>query len=220
LKEAAFIRIDAVYTDGETAIAVSSEKVNFMEGKLSLKGRNFDLIPHGSAVECVGYLWDGFVMIEGEVALSTESQLNIVIKNMSGKQERRSFLKVRTGVNVVLTRAFSLGKRCKPYRINETVYTKDLSIGGVSFYSNRVLFKKQQIEIDFSAVIPNFKARAEVLRKERGSFLHKVKGAFKRYRYIYACRLLKVSGEAERALCEYVLRTQVENRRKLLKNGG
>jgi hypothetical protein len=159
-------------------------------------------------------------MIEGEVALSTEYQLNIIIKNMSGKQERRSFLKVKTGVNVALLRAFSLGKRCRAYRINETIYTKDLSLGGISFYSNRVLFKKQQIEIDFSPVIPNFKARAEVLRKERGSFLHKIRGAFKRYRYIYACRLLNVSGEEERALCQYVFRTQLENRRKLLKYGG
>lgn len=214
------MRVDAVYADGETAIAISSEKVTYMEGKLTLQGRDFTIIPHGSAVECVGYLWDGFVKIKGEVAISTESQLNIVIKDMSGKQERRSFLKVRTGVNVVLTRAFSLGRRCKPYRINETILTKDLSLGGVSFYSNRILFKKQQIEIDFSAVIPDLKVRAEVLRKERGSFLHKVRGAFKRYRYIYACRLLKVSGEAERALCAYVLRTQLENRKKLLKYGG
>lgn len=220
MRDITFIRVDVVYTDGETATAVSSEKINFTEGKLSLKGRNYSLIPHGSAVEGIGYLWDGFVMIEGEVALSTESQLNVIIKKMSGKQERRSFLKVRTGVNVVLSRAFSLGKSGRAYRINETIYTKDLSLGGISFYSNRVLFKKQQIEIDFGAVIPNFRARAEVLRKERGSFLHKVKGAFKRYRYIYACRLLEVSGEEERVLCEYVFRTQLENRRRLLKNGG
>jgi hypothetical protein len=45
LKDPDFIRVDVVYTDGETATAISSEKISFMEGKLSLKGRNFGLIP-------------------------------------------------------------------------------------------------------------------------------------------------------------------------------
>ncbi|HWQ77401.1 MAG TPA: PilZ domain-containing protein [Anaerovoracaceae bacterium] len=220
MKEHSFIRVDVIYTDEEAPAAISSEKCGFIDGKLILKGRNFSQMPHGAAVEAVGYFSDGFVMIEGEVALSTESQLNIIVKKMGDKQERRSFLKVKTSIYTILSKAYSLGRSGRAYRINETILTKDLSLGGISFYSNRVLFKKQKIEIDFSSVLPGFKAEAEVLRKVRGSFLHKIKGAFKRYRYIYACRFRKISGEEERALCEFVFRTQLENRRILLKNGG
>lgn len=220
MKEYTFIRAEVIYTDGETTVAVTSEKCGFTDGKLSLKGKEFGKMPHGATVEAIGYVWDGFVIVEGEVALSTESQLNINVRKIGGKQERRSFLKVKVGVNAVLRKAFSLGRMRKAYKINETVLTKDLSLGGISFYSNRVLFKKQRIEIDMGLIIPGFSAQAEVLRKERGSYLHKIKGSFKRYRFIYACRLLKIGGEEERALCEFVFRTQLENRRKLLKNGG
>ncbi len=199
---------------------VSSEKCSFMDGKLSLKGRDFSLIPHGTEVEAVGYLTGGYVMIAGETALSTDAQLNINVVKISGKQERRSFLKVKAGLGATLTRAFSLGSSRRPYRINEAILTNDLSLGGISFYSNKVFLKKQKVEIDLSAAIPGYKAVAEVLRKEKGHFLHKIKGAFKRYRFLYACRFLNISGEEERALCEFVFRTQLENRRKLLKNGG
>jgi hypothetical protein len=179
-----------------------------MGNRIILLGEDFGLFPHKSIVEVVGYLQDGIVFMNAQVTLSTGTQLNFDIINTDSKQERRSYLKVKVYMNSKLLRAFSLGKKGKPYAVNEPILTRDISLGGVAFYSNRTLFKRQKVELDFNILKPGFIAKAEVLRKERGPF----RGG---YRFKYGCRLLTISGEEERVLCEFVFRTQIENHRKL-----
>lgn len=198
--------MDVFFADGE--VTISSGNVNVEGGKVKLMGDDFGLIPHKSIVGVVGYLQDGIIYMNAKVTLSTASQLNIEIVKTDGKQERRSYLKVKVFMNSRLLRAFSLGRRGKGYLINEPIMTRDISLGGVAFYSSSVLFKNQKVELDFNVLKPGFIAQAEVLRKERGNF----RG---RYRFKYGCRFLNISGEEERVLCEFVFRTQIENHRKL-----
>lgn len=202
-----YIKMDVYYADEE--VTVSSSTISVMGERVILMGENFGLIPHKSVVEVVGYLQDGIVYMHAEVTLSTESQLNLNIFKTDDKQERRSYLKVKVFLNTKLVRGFSLGRNHKPFIMNEAIQTRDISLGGVGFYSNRVLFKRQKVEIDFNILRPGFIAQAEVLRKERGPF----RGG---YRFKYGCRFMNITGEEERVLCEFVFRTQIENHKKLM----
>jgi hypothetical protein len=192
----------------EEEVTVSSGNISINGSKIMLMGEDFGLIPHQSIVEVVGYLQDGIVYMNAKVTLSTTSQLNFEIVKTDGKQERRNFLKVKVYMNSRLLRAFALGRSGKGYLINEPIMTRDISLGGIAFYSNSVLFKKQKVELDFNILKPGFIAQAEVLRKERGPF----RGG---YRFKYGCRFQNISGEEERVLCEFVFRTQIENHKKL-----
>lgn len=198
--------MDVFYAEEE--VTVSSGNISITGNKVMLMGDDFGLIPHQSIVEAIGYLQDGIVYMNAKVTLSTTSQLNLEIVKTDNKQERRSFLKVRVFMNSRLLKGFSLGRSGKGYLINEPIMTRDISLGGIAFYSNSVLFKKQKVELDFNILKPGFIAQAEILRKERGPF----RGG---YRFKYGCRFLNISGEEERVLCEFVFRTQIENHRKL-----
>lgn len=201
-----FIKISVFLADKK--ITVSSTNINVMANRIILRGEDFSLMPHQSAVEVIGYLQDGIVIMDGKVTLSTVSQLNLDILKSDGKQERRSFLKVKVQINAKLVKAFSLGKRARGYSIDEMIQTRDLSLGGVAFYSNHRLLKKQKVELDFNILKPGFIAQAEVLRREKGPF----RGG---YRFKYGCRFQDINGEEERVLCEFVFRTQIENHRRL-----
>ena len=201
-----FIKINIYYPEDQTT--VSSTKINFMGERAILLGDDFNLIPHQSAVDVVGYLHDGVVLMSGKITLSTSSQLNFDIIKTDGKQERRNSLKVRVQLRTGLLKAFSMGRRSRPYAVNETIQTRDLSLGGVAFYANHIFFKKQKFCIDLNLLKPGFIAKAEILRKETGPFNNG-------YRYKYGCRFLNISAEEERILCEFVFKTQIENHKKL-----
>lgn len=205
MSEKSYIKIDVIC---EKNITVSSSQPSVTGSKLILKGESYPLIPHKAVVDVVGYLEDGIVLMKGEVTVSTDSRLNVNVLKIEGRQERRSFLKVRTKMELRLRKAYSLGKRHITYTVNRRIVTRDLSVGGIAFYSDSVLFESQKIEIDLSILKPDFIVEASVLRKERGFY----QGEF---RYKYGCCFLNISGEKERVLCEFVLKTQLENYNKL-----
>lgn len=201
-----YIKISVYHAEGK--VTISSSNLNVMGDRIILMGENFGLIPHQSVVEGIGYLQDGIVFMNAKVTLSTESQLNLEILKTDNKQERRNYLKVKVYLNSRLIRAFSVGKSKKSYMISESIQTRDISLGGIAFYSNRTLLKRQKIALDLNMLKPGFIAMAEVLRRDKGPF----RGGF---RYKYGCRFLNITGEEERVLCEFVFRTQIENHRKL-----
>ncbi len=203
-----FVKMSVFY--GEDQTTVSSSTISAMGERMILRGEDFELIPHQSIVDVVGYLQDGVVFMSGKVTLSTASQLNLDIIKIEDKQERRSYLKVKVYLETKLLRAFSMGKSNRSYSIGDTIHTRDLSLGGIAFYSNRVLLKKQKVTIDFNELKPEFIAQAEILRRESGWF----RGG---YRFKYGCRFLNIDGEEERVLCEFVFRIQLENHRKLMR---
>mgnify|MGYP000848882241 CR=1 FL=1 len=208
MSEHSYIKIDVIF---EKNITVSSDHPSATGGRIILKGEDFALLPHKAEVEIVGYLPDGIVLMTGKVTVSTRSQLNVNVTKTDEKLERRSCLKVRTKMALLLRRAYSLGKRHIAYTVDQPILTRDLSIGGIGFYSNSVLFESQRIEIDLSVLKPDLLVEAVVLRKERGFY----RGGF---RYKYGCHFLNVSGEKERVLCEFVLQTQLKNYNKLHDN--
>ncbi len=203
-----YIKMDIYYPEED--ITVTSTNINTMDERVTAMGEDFELIPHQSIVDVVAYQEDGVVVISGQITLSTSSQLNFNIIKTDDKQERRNYLKVRTQIKTRLLKAYSMGRGHKPFVVDEAIVTRDVSLGGIGFYSNRVFFKKQQVNVDLSSIKPGFFANAEVLRKERGPYSNG-------YRFKYGCRFLPISGEEERVLCEYVFKTQLENHRKLMR---
>ena len=202
-----FIKMSVFFAEDQ--ITVSSGMIRSQGDKFIMMGEDFDLIPHQSAVDVVGYRQDGIVFMSGRVTLSTKSQINFDIVRLADKQERRMYLKVKVHLKTRLLRAFSMGRSRRSYAINEMIQVRDLSIGGIGFYSSSVFLKKQKVTINFNELKPGFTAVAEILRRETGPF----RGG---YRFKYGCRLLNISGEEERVLCEYVFRTQLKNRQQLL----
>ncbi|MDF2653962.1 MAG: hypothetical protein K0R19_436 [Bacillota bacterium] len=200
-----YIKISVFYSEGQKTI--SSNNISALDDRIILRGEDFDLVPHKSIVDVAGYLKDGVVFMSGRITLSTTSQVNLDIIKTDNKQERRTYLKVKADLKTKLLRAYSKGKRKRSYRIDEVIQTRDISLGGIAFFSNRTLLKKQMITIDFNSIKPGFIAKAEILRKERGPFAG--------FRFKYGCRFLDVGGEEERVLCEFVFKKQLENHRKL-----
>ena len=141
-----YIKMSMYYPEDQTT--VSSGRINMLGERVTLLGQDFELIPHKSVVDVVGYLQDGVVLMSGKVTLSTSNQVNFNIIKTDNKQERRSYLKVKVQMRTKLLKAFSLGRTEKSFSVNETIQTRDLSLGGVAFYSSSVLFKKQKISID------------------------------------------------------------------------
>ncbi len=201
-----FIKINVLYAEGQTT--VTSGMIKFQDDKFTLLGEGFDLIPHRVVVDVVGYREDGVQFMSGLVSLSTKSQLNFEIIKSDARKERRMYLKEKVQLDSMILRAFYKGKSGRSYAVGEKIVIRDLSLGGVGFYSNKVLLKKQKITMDFSGIKPKFTVEAEVLRREDGPLPGD-------YRFKYGCRFLNVSGEEERVLCEFVLRAQLKKRRKL-----
>ena len=206
-ENSSYIKMSVFYSEGQKT--VSSTSINVQDDRVILRGEGFDLLPHKSIVDIAGYVKDGVVYMSGRVTLSTASQVNLDIIKTDSKKERRAYLKVKTDFKTRLLRAYSKGKSGRSYTINEVIQTRDISLGGVAFFSNRTLLRKQIITIDLTGIRPGFIARAEVLRKERGNFSG--------YRFKYGCRFLHIGGEEERVLCEFIFKKQIENHKKLMR---
>lgn len=204
-----FVKVSIHY--GEADISVSSSNVNNYENRIILMGENFDLIPHHSTVDLIGYFEDGLKFMSAKVSLSTDSQVNLDILKTDDKQNRRRYVRVKVYEKTKLIRAFSLGKSSKIYSINEVVETRDVNLEGVGFYSNSFLFRKQRIDLDFSFLKPGLEVEAEIIRIEKGIY----NSGFK---YKYGCRFLHKNSEEERLICEFVFKVQAQNRKKLYKD--
>ncbi len=201
-----YVKISVLYD--EKKIAISSVDFTVLDDRMILRGENFDLIPHQSIVDVVGYSEKGVLVMCGKVTLSTRMQVNIDIIKSDDLQDRRKYLKVKTSKKGRVVQAFSMGKSKKPYDIDERIETRDISLGGVCFYSNKTFLKKQKISLEFDFLRLGRNLEAEVLRRVKGEF----RGS---YRYKYGCRFLKINYKEEQVICEYVFRVQLENHKRL-----
>lgn len=195
--------------DGDGSVAASAENVSIKENRIILLGDDFRLMPHNTVVSVIAYNDDGILPIEAKITLSTSSQMNLDIVDLAHKTERRTYLKVRTNRKADLLRMYSLGKRGIALNIDEEVTLRDISVGGMCFYSNRVFFKNQRILIRLNDVKQDFICEALILRRQKGKFTEK-------YRNKYGCRFLGLNNEQQRALCEFVFKIQIENHKKML----
>ncbi len=205
-----FVKVNVFYQAilEEDSVAISSNTVSTNEDRIILQGEGFGLIPHNSPVDAVGYFEGGLVIMSATVSLSTEGQINLDVIKTDSSQNRRKYIRVRFRKHTKLVKAYSLGKIKKSYRIDELIETRDVNLGGLGFYSNRRLLKKQRIKLDFGFLKAGLQVEAEILRIEKEPF-----GSV--YKYKYGCIFKIKNNEEERMICEYVFRIQIETHRRL-----
>ena len=189
--------------------SVTSENVSREEDRMILSGQNLPLLDHGIRVDLACYSEEGLCFMKGKVTLSTPYQVNLTITHEEEPEDRRNYIRVKTHDKIRVIRGFSKGKLAKPFRINENTDMRDINIGGIGFYSNRRLLKKQIIELDFGFLKKELIIRARVLRTER---MEIPLG----YRFKYGCAFDFRNPEEERLICEYVFKVQIRNHRKAM----
>jgi len=201
-----FKKIDIFSED--KGIIISSHNIHTEGDRITLFGEDFELISHQTIVEVIGYFEDGVILMHGLITLSTSSQLNITIVSTDKKRERRNYLKVKTKQKINILRAFAMGNSNKSMIVHETVLTRDLSLGGICFFSNRTFFINQKLLFDFNFLKARFIAEGLVLRKERQNYRTD-------YRYKYACKFINLNSEHQRVLCEYVYKIQIDAHKRM-----
>lgn len=200
-----FIKVD-IY-DNEQKIILSSNQVTIYENRISLFGTFPVLLSHGMWVDATGFLDDGFISFTGRVSLSVESQINLTEIKLGQKLDRRNFLKVKVPFEGVLLMGYELVNGKKTLLTDEEIKIRDISVGGIGFYFNKSLIKKQKILLRLDSVREGFVAEAIVLRKE--------KIRYENHKFRYGCRFLSLDNIQQSILCKYVFKTQLESRKKV-----
>lgn len=195
---------------GETGEPIlSSSNMTVFDERITLHGKDFPLVSHRTIVNATGYQNDGIVNFLGKVTLSTNAQLNMEIVDFKAKHNRRAYLKVRTDLQTKVLHVYSLGRRKRQFPVREAIELRDISLGGIGFYSNRKYFKKQRIVVDFNELKKDFQATAIILRR---SDEDKKYG----FKYKYGCMFTDLKTEEQRVLLEYVFKKEIENHKKKL----
>ena len=213
--ERALVKVDLVNVD--EGISISSERAQFSAYRLimyAIQGNEFPILPHQTQVDMIAYYEDGIKLMWGEVSLSLPGQINVeVLSNSGKKQERRKNLKVRTSFDAKVLAVESMGRRKRRMKVKSDIRVRDLSLGGVGFFSDSLFFRNQVIALDLSYLKPGFVVDFQVLRREKNIGYGGYPPGFK---YKYGGRVLRLTGEEERMVCEYVFKVQITdyNRRK------
>lgn len=186
-----YIKFD-IY-DEKNYVIISSRKVSTFDNKILVHGENFVTLAHMTKVKAIGYQEDGIVVVEGRVTLSTESQINIEILEIHDKRDRRDHFKVKIRMDALLM---------LPELNDVRIRVRDLSLGGICFYSDEKLSINQRISIVLNEIKRGLVVDALVLRKEDN-----------KTGYRYACRFVSLNNLQDREICEYLFRIQAERRK-------
>ena len=193
--------------DPDFTMLVTSTDVAMENNKIMLHGDDFPLFDRESVVKIIGYLNDGVTAMEGVVTLSIDKQLNIDVTKKSETKDRRSYLKVRTDASATVRKVCFGEKSGRIMHLDEKVKLRDISVGGICFFSDRVFLAKQRIYLDLHEIKEGLNVQAQVLRKQRENRRYA-------YRYRYGCRFIGLSNLNQRIICEYVFKKELENYRK------
>jgi len=207
LKDSDYKKIDIVNMKNETV--VTSTDFSLVDNRIILRGHDFPLIPRNSAVRVIGYMKDGILPMEGTVTLSIAKQLNIDVIAFDEKNERRSYLKVRTEAKAIVRKAFTGCKSRKCFTVNESIKLRDISLGGLCFFSDRTFLVKQRLCIDLHEIKEDLIVKVLILRKqkERGG---------SGFRYRYGCKFVSLDNIAQTYICEYVFKMELENYQRIV----
>ncbi len=193
--------MELVDLEGRTLLATTDVRLDEETNRIQLHGRDFDCIDADTLVTAVGYMDDGILLMDAVVSISTRMQANIEIIKTHEKQERRSSLKVRTSFKTRIIKVRINRPNAKIMYQNTDIETKDLSMGGIGFFSDRPFFKNQLVDILMNQVKAGMTLRARVLRRSE------LKDSGWRYRY--GCSFVNLTPEDERAICEFVFKAQL-----------
>lgn len=206
MKNSDYKKIEVVNSENET-IAASTE-FSIIDNRIILHGEDFPLLDHNSAVKVIAFSKDGIVSMDGIVTMSIRKQMNINVVEFREKKERRSYLKVRIDAKAIVRKAF-MGRSGRGFIVNEEIKLRDISVGGICFFSDKVFFVNQRLYIELHEIREGLILKAVVLRKKRESYTTG-------YRYRYACRFAALNNAEETILCEYVFKMELENYQKEL----
>lgn len=182
-------------------------RYNFEGDRLILHGEEFMLVDRNSDVKLLAYCDDGVIDMAGRVTMSIPTQVNIDITAVGKANDRRDFLKVKTDDEGLIISFYMPGTNKKKFSAKDNVKFRDISAGGICFYSNKVYFAGQRLRIDLYSVADRLEVDAIILRKKKESYLRE-------YKYRYACKFVNIDPISERKLFEYSFRTEIENHRK------
>jgi hypothetical protein len=188
------------------------------DGKqLVLKGSDFIRIPSRTEVAAEVCYPDGIQHLSCEVTFSMPTQINLdVIAENDSKIDRRSTFKVRTSFETMVMRMYSLGEMHRRMKIEAPIRVRDLSGGGIGFFSNNIFFEKQQIVVDMSILKPDMHINFQVLRREKPK--PRVKEGIRvfrlPFRFSYGARAVRMTAEQERLVMEYIFKTQLSGYQK------
>ena len=172
--------------------------------RLFLRGEGFPGIDHRNEVDIIGYSEEGLRAMRGIVTLSIDTQLNVDVLAYGDERDRRDHLKVRVNDRACIQRAFMKNRSEKGLIVDDEVRLRDISVGGLCFFSNRTYFVGQRLIIHLDAIRQDMVVEALILRKERERRRTGV-------RYRYACRFIQLNEMYQRVICEYVFRVQLED---------
>lgn len=206
-KKLKFKKVDVI--DRDEKLLASSEEVSFSDNRITLHGYDFPVIDHDTRVKILGYFEDGIMPVNGKITLSIETQMNLEIIKSDGKHDRRAYLKVQTDMKAAIKRTYSTGSRGKCLLVNDKVEVRDISAGGICFYSDKIYFVRQKLEISLYELRKDLLVKAVILRKHREYYKPG-------YRYRYGCEFIEVNNVQQRVIFEYVFKIQLADHHKEL----
>ncbi len=203
-------KVDIVNPDNE--IVVTSTNIHAAGDRMILRGSDFRLLPHYSTVELIGYQEEGIVKMTGVITLSIEKQVNIDIIEVGSQHDRREYLKIKTDAEATIRKAFTGPRSGKYFLINEKIRLRDISIGGICFFSNKVFLLDQIVYLDLHEIRGGLAVKAQILRKKRESG---VTG----FRYRYGCKFIDLDNVNQQIICGYVFKTELDIHQKEIEKG-
>ncbi|MDR1572006.1 MAG: PilZ domain-containing protein [Clostridiales Family XIII bacterium] len=210
------IKVDISKSDER--IFASSDHISVNGNRIVLHGKDMAEIPHQTQVDIVAYFEDGLQFMWGVVTLSIPKQINVeIVSQVAKKEERRQSLKVRTSFDAKAVRVYSMGRLRRSMKTDTDIKIRDLSLGGAGFFSNHPFFRKQRITLDLSFLKQGFKAEFQVLRRERVEDRTDAAGNVTGppdFKFRYGGRVLRLTSEQERLVCEYVFKVQISEHHK------
>lgn len=199
-------KIEVVDNDhGTKAISLD---FSIEENRIILRGKDFSLFDRYKKLKLVGFCGEGVIEMEGVVTLSIKEQLNIEISEVEKTNDRRAYLKVRSDAKGKILWSYLPNRMKKAFHhLNDDMELRDISVGGICFFSNNVYFVKHRLYINLYEINKDLKVNTIILRKER-------EAPSSKYKYRYACKFTRLGGIDERIICEYAFKKELENHEK------
>ena len=179
MNEGKYIKVELCSVDKE--ILFSTKDYDIDGDRMILNGRGLPRVEHQAVIRAIGYMDDGIIMMKGKVTISTDMQIKMEILACEEKQERRESVKVRTEFRSRILKVYRNTKSKKGLLVNDEMQARDISLGGICFYCNKVFLKGQANYFEFNQSREPFVLEAVIVRKES----EKIKKGSK---YKYGCR--------------------------------
>ncbi len=199
-------KIGLVHPD--SGIIITSTDINVIGNRIILHGIGFPLLDRNTDVDITGYCDEGLIEMQGTITLSIGKQVNINVNTVEGINDRRTYLKVRCDAEATILSAYMKNRGGKIFFREDRIILRDISAGGLCFFSDKIYFIKHKLLIELHGVAEDLKVNAIILRKQKE---YRVPG----FRYRYACKFVGLNRVDERKIFEYTFRKELENHQKM-----